>query len=367
MFKSLKIIKKLAEKIKSAEFMCGARERREDFIRNRKINFVELMFMMLNLNKRSIQIEIDEFVERNLDKNVGTYTKQSFSEARQKVKPQAFVTLNDAFLSEYYSDFDKNKYRILAIDGSKLQIPNNKKTREHFGFITNNHDGFCAAQSLESALYDVNNKIILNAQISRCDDSERQLAKSNILQMLELESNIKNIIIFDRGYACFELIRFLEETHQKYLMRVKSNFYTEVNKTQSADEMVKIKVTPARKKHLKQQGCNVQTGDHIDVRVVKFALTTGEQETLITNLTEYEAKTQYCMDLYFKRWGIETAYDELKNKFEIENFSGDSIRAIEQDFYATILLSNLASVLAEDAMSEYNSQDNSKKTHLQGK
>lgn len=39
---------------------------------------------------------------------------------------------------------------------------------------------------------------------------------------------------------------------------------------------------------------------------------------------------------------METKYDELKNKLAIENFSGHTRKAIEQDFYATMYLSNIA-------------------------
>ena len=41
------------------------------------------------------------------------------------------------------------------------------------------------------------------------------------------------------------------------------------------------------------------------------------------------------------RWGIEIKYDELKNRLQIENFTGTTKIAIEQDFYATIYLSNM--------------------------
>jgi hypothetical protein len=36
--------------------------------------------------------------------------------------------------------------------------------------------------------------------------------------------------------------------------------------------------------------------------------------------------------LYFKRWGIETYFDILKNKFEIANFSGLTVNNIRQDY-----------------------------------
>jgi len=43
---------------------------------------------------------------------------------------------------------------------------------------------------------------------------------------------------------------------------------------------------------------------------------------LITNLSKNELKYEESKELYFKRWGIKTKFDKLKNKFQIENFSG---------------------------------------------
>lgn len=50
------------------------------------------------------------------------------------------------------------------------------------------------------------------------------------------------------------------------------------------------------------------------------------------------------MSLYFKRWPIETKYNTLKNKLEIENFSGRTLISVQQDFYATMYLSNLVAI-----------------------
>ena len=42
----------------------------------------------------------------------------------------------------------------------------------------------------------------------------------------------------------------------------------------------------------------------------------------------------------------------MKNQFEVENFSGETPTVIEQDFYATNLLSNMASLIEQDALEE---------------
>ena len=59
--------------------------------------------------------------------------------------------------------------------------------------------------------------------------------------------------------------------------------------------------------------------------------------------------TKEIGELYYKRWGIELAYDVIKNKFNIENISGKSRLIIEQDFYAQMLLFNMVEDLRNDS------------------
>jgi hypothetical protein len=45
--------------------------------------------------------------------------------------------------------------------------------------------------------------------------------------------------------------------------------------------------------------------------------------------------------IVFRRWQIETKYSQLKQKFELENFSGRLVDNIRQDFYAMMTVSNM--------------------------
>lgn len=201
--------------------------------------------------------------------------------------------------------------------------------------------------------------------LTHCESSERKLAEQNIKELLDFQQReIKNLILCDRGYPSFEFITYLEKMKQSYLMRVKRGFFKEVMGTKTKDEIVTVTVTPSRKKHLKQQGFDVQTGTSIYMRVVKIDLPSGEEEILITNILESEISFEECKSLYFKRWGIETNYDILKNKLQIENFSGDSVKVIKQDFFATIFLANIATLIEEDAEIVYKSNNNSQKNTI---
>ncbi len=65
------------------------------------------------------------------------------------------------------------------------------------------------------------------------------------------------------------------------------------------------------------------------------------------DIKQYPPK--YFKDLYYLRWGIETFYSILKNRLNLENFSGYSPEAIRQDFYVTIFLSGAESILTLEA------------------
>jgi len=50
--------------------------------------------------------------------------------------------------------------------------------------------------------------------------------------------------------------------------------------------------------------------------------------------------------LYHRCWGVEEGYKREKYRLEIENFSGLTAQAIQQDFYAKILVMNLIAILS---------------------
>jgi hypothetical protein len=96
----------------------------------------------------------------------------------------------------------------------------------------------------------------------------------------------------------------------------------------------------------------------IKLRIVVITLRTGENEILITTLCDQEQfKYDIFSDFYFLRWGVEENYKVHKIRVEIENFSGKSPTAIEQDFHATIFTCNIRALLAMEAEEELQMQN----------
>ena len=63
-------------------------------------------------------------------------------------------------------------------------------------------------------------------------------------------------------------------------------------------------------------------GKYYKFRVFRIILDSGEEEFLITNVSDEYFSYEEAGELYFKRWKIETKFDSLKEKLELENMSG---------------------------------------------
>lgn len=82
----------------------------------------------------------------------------------------------------------------------------------------------------------------------------------------------------------------------------------------------------------------------VPLRLIKVILDSGEIEVLATSLLDGERYPATLFKaLYHLRWGVETDYRQLKQSHELQNFSGRTPQAVQQDFYSQVLLNNLAS------------------------
>ena len=98
----------------------------------------------------------------------------------------------------------------------------------------------------------------------------------------------------------------------------------------------------------------------LQIRVLKVEIPGGTTETLLTNLPETLLPRENAAELYFKRWAVETAFDTLKSKLQLENFSGKTEVSVRQDFYATVYLAGFVMICAEDANKIIQDADQSK-------
>jgi predicted transcriptional regulator len=309
-----KIWERTIEIIKSPETKAEARKEAKYFSRNRGMSFSENVIFVINKGNASIQTELNRFFTNH--KEEMSISEQAFSKARNHYDESPFVKLFKMTVEESYAENSglSRKYRgyyLFAIDGTDLVLPQGKpELREKYGDMK----GVSAAQG--SACYDILSERIVCAEIGKITSDERKLAKKHLEELVEMGLAEKSIVIFDRGYPSLELLRYLSKNGFKYLMRVRRKFNVKIDKIES-DEEIEIK--------------------DVAVRAVKVPLN-DDYETLITNLDWTPSE---LFELYGKRWGIETDYDALKNKIQVEAWSGLTETAVLQDFWASLYLNNL--------------------------
>ena len=284
--------------------------------------FKKLMWFMLSMVKESTQNALERFFPKI--KEAVHMSQQAFSLARQKVKWEAFRELFQASVSGSYNETlkDFRGYLLMAIDGSHIALPRDAALREYYGAVGNE---LSAATARASLLYDITNDIIVDASIERLTVDERSLAKAHLEALGGMRlggGERKAVVIFDRGYPSKDFIKYLQDKEIKYVMRIQRRFNPRIDRMKNGSKVIRLSL-------------GIQT------RAIVFQLTSGEREALITNLEEAEMETAAFPELYYQRWPIETKYNQVKQKLELENFSGRLVDNIRQDFYAMMTVSNL--------------------------
>jgi hypothetical protein len=259
-------------------------------------------------------------------------SQQAFSKARKKIKAEAIEELlRTSVTGSYHEEWERWRgYRLMAVDGSSIQLPSDPALLEYFGGLGKEET---AATALASMLYDLENDIVIDARIVPVSGNERALAKEHVrvLEKLESYERGKELIIFDRGYPSHEFIKLLQDKEIGYVMRIQKGFISGKKLPEGRDGYAELGKSGLR------------------ARVIQITLPGGEEETLITNMGEERLEYEAFEELYNKRWGIETEYKTVKQKLELENFSGRTVETIKQDFYTIMTLANILASLVREA------------------
>ena len=311
-------------KINSQSYLESSRQRPECFTRNRKMPFPDLIRFMLGRRKDSTQNALEGYFDKmEVDRHM---TQQAFSEARLKVKDTAFSELFYMTAGLAYKGYYDTwmGYRVLAIDGSKFALPDVDLLGQIYGTMGADSSSPTAQVSI---CYDVLNKVVVDALIEPLSKDERTLAIEHINNLEKSIRLEKELVVEDRGYPSFDHMEELSGMGIDFLMRAKRGFNADID-AQAAPDGYAV---------LQKKG-----KPDLRVRVIKVELPSGEIETLVTSLWDQYLTADDFRKLYFLRWPVEIKYDEVKNKMQIENFTGCSVLAVRQDFYATMYLSNIA-------------------------
>jgi len=273
--------------------------------------------------------------------------------------------LNEVAVNSFYQHAEYYQWygmRTLAVDGSRLVLPNHPSVIEEFG----QHSFGPKADSkrslaMVSMLYDVLNQVTIDAQIAPYASSESSLLVKHLEKIQE-----GDLILLDRGYPSFWLLFLLKAKGAEFCVRLKDDWWLKVKDFVESAELERLVTFKLPRKDRQKLADYPEMWDmEIICRLIKVELPTGETEILCTSLTDIEKYPHEEFDpLYHLRWQEEEAYKMLKNRIEIENFSGKTANAVKQDFHAKVFLMTLCATYAhpieEKVILEYKADQNRK-------
>lgn len=276
----------------------------------------------------------------------------------------AFRELNNDCTGHFYSNYPIIKwkgFRLIAIDGSEVVLPKTKETINEFGEYTTNFMNKTVILARISKAYDVLNKISIDSKLVNRKIGEHTLANQHLKCFGE-----GDLVLLDRGYPSFDLFRNILGTGGQFCTRVAvSNWNIAKELVESGQEEIIIEIKPRRELKAKYKKDEIDV-EPIKCRFVCVKLNSGEKEVLITSLLDTEKYPHSIFKrLYHQRWDIEESFKKDKHRLQLENFSGKTIIAIYQDFYANILLGNITSILSSGLSDDIDRKTNKTKYKYQ--
>lgn len=319
------------------------------FSRRRKLSKKDLLLQMIGRHGKTQWAEVLDFCDhRNM-----TITDKGFFMARMKFNPEAVRIMADDFIAGIYDNYEDSMKTwkgmlILAVDGSKVTVPNTEENRQFFGSMTSSSTTNMPCQALVSSLHDTLNQLKLDIQVDRIDQSERYLALEHF-DWYSRNYSYPAVFVLDRGYVSIRIMDRLIQLNQFFLIRAKSTDYVKYFEQVKIGESKTFDVTFDRvetnyyreDRHFR----NHLLSTSYKLRFAKTVIAANEDgedsvEYLITNLPEETASTEELKELYWKRWGVETSYNQMKNRMKLEEFSGYRTDLILQDIYADMWMYN---------------------------
>lgn len=344
--------------VNSKELREKHRTAKKYFSRSRILTFPIMLSLLIQKSAKSMQLVLNEFFEKLESEAV---TSSAFTQARSHLSHTAFIELNqEAIVKVCYSDgkYERYKgYRLCGVDGSKIYLPKEEKIIAEFGGnAANQYSKDITPYAIGSVLYDVLNHVAIDSILAPADAYEVDLAIEHLAHTTETD-----LLLFDRNYPSYRFLSTLTQANRAFVIRCSAGSFSAVRHMFQGNgpdsQIVTLSASSPQSQEINKLGLPQQ----IRVRLVRVMLDTGEMEVLITSLLdEIEHPTVDFKALYFFRWGSETFYDLLKNRLQIEHFTGKTVESVKQDFYAAIYISGLETLLIGKAQSilQERSQEN---------
>jgi len=337
------------------------------FTRDRKLPFPKVISALLSMEGGSLTSEMLKYFGCSAD----IASTSAFVQQRSKISKDTFPMLFALFTKKTDSPRLYKGLRLLAADGSDIQIPTNPNHPDSYFPGVNGQTSYNMLHL--DAMYDLLRHTYIDASLI----GQRKVNERNTLCSMIDRSSMQNVLLIaDRGYEGFNLMAHLQEKQWFFLIRIQDVLHSRgiaaglaLPDEDEFDIPINLSLTTKATNEIKSL-CkdknkyryipSTATFDYLPkknrkhdptlfyelrFRVVRFKITDDTYETVITNLDPFLFPPKELKKLYNMRWGIETSFRELKYTVGLLHFHAKKVEYIYQEVFARLIMYNFTELV----------------------
>ena len=329
------------EKVEAALNECGkASKRQRDLPARVVVYYVMAMTLYMNVCYKEVLRCLLEGVKWMLgpDARVKVSGKSGISQARRRLGSDVMEKLHDEVVAPIAVRSGTRttrgawyrKWRIVSIDGSTLDVADEKDNAKTFGRPGGQGGEGAYPQIRFVSLVENGTHVLFGSRMGGYHTGETVLAKETLGFLKE-----GMLCLADRGFFGFNLWRQAASTKAELLWRMKKNAKLPCEKRFRDGSFLSRIYDSRDTKHI---------GESVVVRVIEYTLdgvpdAEPVYRLITTILAPAEAPARELAALYQERWEIENAFDEFKthlrgNRIILRSKRPDLVR---QEFYGFIM------------------------------
>ena len=337
------------------------------FSRDRKLSFSTVISCLLSMEGGTLTSELLKYFGCSAD----IASSSAFVQQRSKISEEAFPVLFSLFVKKTDSPKLYKGLRLIAADGSDIQIPTNPNHPDSYFMGANGQASYNMLHL--DAMYDLLRHTYIDASLV----GQRKVNERNTLCSMVDRSSLNNVLLIaDRGYEGFNLMAHIQEKRWNFLIRAQDVLHSRgiaagltLPDQDEFDLPINLSLTTKGSNEVKQL-CrdrnkyryipstvsfdylpkkNRKHGPtlfyELHFRIVRFKITEDTYETIITNLDPLMFPPKELKRLYNMRWGIETSFRELKYTVGLLHFHAKKVEYIYQEVFARLIMYNFTELV----------------------
>jgi hypothetical protein len=252
-------------------------------------------------------------------------SEEAFVQARRRM-PWSFwlaliMVLAEEFQAAHPHQVRWKGFRLLAMDGTCITLPNWKKLKDYFG-IAKGRRGSGRVQARMVMLQCPLVRMPFSIEVSPLKVAECKLAEDLVPQIVS-----GDLVLMDRGFWSYRLMSQIVARQAAFGIRLKRGVVLQtVRKLGPQDRVVRWCPHPATVRRWQRQGQTTPLPESLELRVIDYRIPGFRSSAVVTNVTDpnrlsredwvrlttNEPGRNLQPGLYHRRWEIETTFRELK-------------------------------------------------------